>query len=186
MTQLVFASGNEHKFAETKDILRDLGVSIQFRKCELKELQTTNVTDLIRQKCLDAYSMVGRTLFVEHTTLHNLHYGGFPGGLTSPFLSTVGLKGAAELLGQPGRNAATATTTIAFTDGRTIQVVKGEMTGTICDTPEVAVSEWEKFGWNSIFVPDGYTNTLASLGMTEKNKISMRRAALTELAKSIR
>ena len=181
MIDLVFASGNVEKFDEAKEILLGLGVSLRMRVCKIDELQTTDVEQLVKQKCLDAYARVGRPLIVEHTTLHNLTYGGFPSGLTSVFLETVGLDGAADLLGRPGHCKARATTTVAYTDGKKISQFDGSIDGEILGIPTVADTEWKKFGWNAIFKPDGFDRSLAEIGVVEKNRISMRRIALEKL-----
>ena len=181
MKELVFASGNAQKFAEAEAILSSFGYNLRMRSCQLEELQTTDETKLVRRKCIDAYKLIGRALFVEHTSLRLPHLGGFPAGLTQPFLKTVGLENAVKLLFDSRSQVALGVTTIAYTDGRTITTVHGEMQGKLVPTPSTAAGDWEGFGWNQIFVPDGYSETLAKLGMHEKNKISMRRAALERL-----
>lgn len=37
------------------------------------------------------------------------------------------------------------------------------------------------FGWDPIFLPNGYTKTFVEMGQVEKNKISHRRKALNKL-----
>ena len=181
MGDLVFASSNQHKFDEARQILSSAGVGLRFRHCDIDELQTTDASRLIHQKCLDAYGRIARPLIVEHTTLHSDTYGGFPAGLTSVFLKNVGLAGATDLLGRPGKNRAKATTTVAFTDGKTISLFSGSMSGEILATPAVTDTNWKKFGWNPIFKPDGFTKSLAEIGPTRKNTFSMRKIALDKL-----
>lgn len=181
MGELVFASSNQHKFDEAREILKSLGVGLRFRRCSIDELQTTDVARLIHKKCLDAYGQIARPLIVEHTTLHSAKYGGFPAGLTSVFLKTVGLAGATDMLGRPGKNQATATTTVAYTDGKKITTFEGSMNGEILDAPTVTDTDWKKFGWNAIFKPDGFSKSLAEIGPAHKNSFSMRRIALEKL-----
>ena len=38
------------------------------------------------------------------------------------------------------------------------------------------------FGWDPIFLPDGYTKTFAEMDKSEKNEISMRRMAMNKLS----
>lgn len=185
MKELIFASGNAQKFAEAESILSPLGISLILRPCRLDELQTTDETKLIRRKCLDAYRMIGRPLFVEHTSLRLPHLGGFPGGITEPFLKTVGLPNAAKILSDSSYPTAYGVTTVAYTDGRTIKTVFGQILGKIASVPDAASDAWEGFGWNQIFIPDGYSQTFAKLGLVEKNKVSMRRVALENLVKLI-
>ncbi|TPG05057.1 non-canonical purine NTP pyrophosphatase [Rhodanobacter glycinis] len=57
----------------------------------------------------------------------------------------------------------------------------GEISGTIPAVPAGPPN----FQWDCVFVPDGYTQTLAELG-ERKNDISMRRLALNEFAKFLK
>ena len=181
MSDLIFASGNTHKYDEARAILAPFGVNLRLRKCDIEELQTTDIHRLTSAKCREAYSIVGRPLFVEHTSLQNLAYGGFPGGLTSIFLETVGLTGACELLGRPGANQARAVTVIGYTNGSSVELFEGSIDGEILKAPTVADTDWKKFGWNAIFRPATYKESLAQLGPAEKNRISMRKVALEKL-----
>ena len=53
--ELIFATGNTHKYSEAKAILASMEIDLRLRICRLDELQTTDETKLIRRKCLDAY-----------------------------------------------------------------------------------------------------------------------------------
>lgn len=69
---------------------------------------------------------------------------------------------------------------IAFTDGREI-VVHGEMPGRVGREPKGA----NGFGYDPLFVPDGYDQTSAEISAAEKNAISHRGKAFRELATKI-
>ena len=71
--------------------------------------------------------------------------------------------------------------TLAFPDGRTI-VARGECPGRIIETP---IGE-NGFGYDPLFVPDGYDRTFAQLTSEEKNQISHRAVALQELERQLR
>ena len=42
------------------------------------------------------------------------------------------------------------------------------------------------FGWDVVFVPDGYNQTLGSMSLEQKNKISMRAQAVHQLKEFLR
>ncbi|MEU5871456.1 RdgB/HAM1 family non-canonical purine NTP pyrophosphatase [Glycomyces sp. NPDC047369] len=69
---------------------------------------------------------------------------------------------------------------IAFPDGREI-VVHGEMPGRVIREPKGA----NGFGYDPLFVPDGYDLTSAEISAAEKNAISHRGKAFRELATKI-
>jgi XTP/dITP diphosphohydrolase len=186
MTPLIFVTGNEHKFAEASAIGTDLGLALKHSPIRLFEIQEIDISAIVDRKAKDAYAQLGRALFVEHTSLHIEFANGFPAGLTRIFLKTLGDEKVCELFGAAGRNSAVGRTTIGYCDGRRVRQVEGELHGVIAQTPRGKLAGWEQFGWSRVFIPAGYEATLSELGMVEKNKFSMRRAALTKLAALLR
>ena len=57
----------------------------------------------------------------------------------------------------------------------------GEITGTI----GYKIEGENGFGWDKVFIPKGYTKTLASLSIEEKNTISHRGKALAKFSNFI-
>jgi XTP/dITP diphosphohydrolase len=182
MTALIMVTGNDHKFAEASTIGCELGLEIEQARIRLVEIQTADIDKIVVRKAKDAFARIGRPLFVEHTCLHIEFANGLPAGLTRTFLKTLGDDKVCELFGVPGRNKATGKTTIGYCDGRKVHQLDGELHGVIAERPSGELTGWEQFGWSRLFIPDGYSRTLSDLGIAEKNKFSMRRAALTKLA----
>ena len=69
---------------------------------------------------------------------------------------------------------------IADKEGK-IEVVEGVCQGEIAHQPKGE----QGFGYDPIFIPDGYQQTFAQLGATVKNRISHRRQALSLAAKVV-
>jgi XTP/dITP diphosphohydrolase len=65
---------------------------------------------------------------------------------------------------------------IGYTDGDQIVFFEGEIKGKI-----VSPRGTGGFGWDQIFQPEGYDKTFGEMSLEEKNKISMRKQALTKL-----
>lgn len=57
-------------------------------------------------------------------------------------------------------------------------VIQGTLSGTIART----AAGTDGFGYDPIFIPDGETQTLATLGLTRKNQISHRAQAIRKLS----
>lgn len=74
-----------------------------------------------------------------------------------------------------------AVVVLAFPDGRLVKT-EGVCPGKISLTP---VGEYG-FGYDPVFIPEGYQQTLAELGLREKNKLSHRAKALKMLAKTLK
>ena len=63
-----------------------------------------------------------------------------------------------------------------LTDGREF-VREGVLPGRIAESPAGS----HGFGYDPLFIPDGYSRTLAQIAMEEKNRISHRRQAIEEI-----
>jgi XTP/dITP diphosphohydrolase len=74
---------------------------------------------------------------------------------------------------------ACAVCVVAVFDGREIRMARGEIQGSIADH----VRGNNGFGWDVIFIPEGYENTYAEMKPSEKNAISHRRQAFESLKK---
>ena len=71
--------------------------------------------------------------------------------------------------------------TMAFPDGEVL-VARGECHGRIIQEP----TGENGFGYDPLFVPDGYQKTFAQLSPEEKNEISHRAVALKELERLLK
>jgi len=65
---------------------------------------------------------------------------------------------------------------LRWPDGH-VEQFEGKITGKIA----FPASQTKGFGYNQIFIPDGYAKSFADLGLIEKNKISHRALALKQL-----
>jgi len=173
--RLRFLSSNGQKVAEVRTILSPAGIEVVPVERKLDEIQTHDIEQLVRDKCIRAFRLIGRPVFVEHTALHIDALNGFPGGLTQLFWDTVGPERVAALFGRDA-SPAVARTCIGYCDGCRIHHFEGTIDGLIAETPR-----GDRAGWDCIFIPRGERRTFAEM-QDEKNKISMRRRALDSFA----
>jgi non-canonical purine NTP pyrophosphatase (RdgB/HAM1 family) len=73
--------------------------------------------------------------------------------------------------------SATAICCFAVYDGKEMQIARGEVKGTISEK----VRGKNGFGWDVIFIPEGYEQTYGEMTAQQKNTISHRRRALDKL-----
>jgi XTP/dITP diphosphohydrolase len=175
---LRFLSSNPHKLREAQQILEPKGFTIVPITYRVEELQTKDLQRIVRDKLIKAFSYSGRPLIVEHTGLYLGALNGFPGGLTQVFWETVGADRFAALFGVGEDVSVVARTFVGFTDGQSIQIVEGEVSGKVSPQPRGN----RDFQWDCVFIPEGYDKTFAELGDVRKNQISMRRQAFDRLA----
>ena len=184
--KLCFATNNPHKLQEVQAMvgkhiqlvsLKDIGCFD-----ELPEEQTT-LEGNSHQKAEYVFQKFHIPCFADDTGLEIEALQGAPGVDTAHY---AGLHRSAEdnmnlvlknLEGEQNRNAQFRTVITLITNNLQRQfegVVKGEITTEKRGT--------EGFGYNPIFIPEGYNRTMAEMSMEEKNKISHRARAIEQLA----
>lgn len=175
---IVFVSGNEAKAREVEAIL---GEPVERLPLDLPEIQALDVAEVVRHKALAAFAAAGRPVLVEDTGLYVDALGGLPGALSKWFVQAVGPAGIGAMLPPDAPRGATARTAAALCDENGVDVFVGETRGEITRVPAGAGG----FGWDPIFRPDGASRTFAEMEQDEKNRHSMRRAALELLRERI-
>jgi XTP/dITP diphosphohydrolase len=170
----LFVSSNAGKAREVAAIL---GFPLERLEADVPEIQSLDVSDVVREKAVEAFALAGRPVLVEDTGLYIAALEGLPGALVKWFLATVGPAGICALLPSDAPRTAIARTAVALHDGSDVTVLTGEIPGEITVDPRGT----NGFGWDAIFQPDGATGTFAELSQDEKNRFSMRRAALEQL-----
>ena len=168
-----FITGNKNKFEEVKTIFPDA----EQLDIDLPEIQEIDAKEIIQNKLSEAFRHRTGEFIVEDTSLSLACLGGLPGPLIKWFLKTVGNDGLAEIAEKLGNGKAEAKTIIGNARNREeVYFFEGVIRGKIVK-PKGETS----FGWDPIFLPDGYEKTFAEMSREEKNEISMRRNALNKL-----
>ncbi len=170
---VVFITGNDNKYGEAKQHIPGL----ERRALDLKELQSTDLADILKHKLSQAMREIDGPCFVEDTSLNIDALGGLPGPFVKWFLKAMGPEGIAKL--SDGSDAL-AVCGIAYYDGENEHVFFGETKGRI-----VAPRGVTGFGWDTIFAPEGREKTFAEMGVEQKQRISHRARALAKLAEHL-
>lgn len=172
MMKIRFLTKNDYKVAEVNTILKETGFEVVAAKHVINEIQTEDVSMIVRDKVLKAFKIVGRPVFVEHTSLYIESLNGFPGGLTQIFWDKLKADKFSELFGSSEDNKLTAKTVIGYCDSMKIHMFEGEIRGRVAEQPRGNPD----FQWDCVFIPEGETETFAEMG-SRKNEISMRKIA---------
>ena len=185
MHTLVFATNNAHKAREVEQIL---GGAYQIRTLKdigcLEEIEETEDTlegnALLKARYVrDRY---GYDCFSEDTGLEVAALGGAPGVHTARYAGASRDPQAnialllAELEGQENRQARFRTVIALVRNGEEI-LLEGICPGRIALEPRGHAG----FGYDPVFIPDGYDQPFAELGEEVKNRISHRAQATEKL-----
>ncbi len=175
--RIYFITGNKNKFTEIKTILPH----VQQLDIDLPEIQEIDAKKIIKAKLQEALKHKQAEFIIEDTSLYFDCLNGLPGPLIKWFMQTIGNEGLFNLTKKLKNNQARAKTIIGYAKNpNNIYYFEGSIRGTI-----VSPIGKSGFGWDPIFQPKGYDKTLAEMNINKKNKISMRKIALTKLQKFI-
>ena len=192
--KLVFATANRHKLEEVRAMLpgnlqivslSDIGFTDDIPETEA----TLEGNALLKVRHIhERYHL---PCFADDTGLEAEALNGAPGVYSARYAGVEGaqeLRAKAnitkllrELVGKTNRRARFRTV-IAYIDARNhSHLFEGEVNGVIVE--EVAGKEG--FGYDPVFMPDGYDVTFAQMPLSEKNLISHRARAFRKFAEAI-
>ncbi|MCX8174330.1 MAG: XTP/dITP diphosphatase [Thermoplasmata archaeon] len=176
--QVKVISTNSGKFAEISKFFEGLDVQLEMQKLELLEIQADTLEAVVSRKLASVEESVGNCL-VDDSGLFIDALSGFPGVYSSYVYRTIGVNGICKLMRGVENRSAHFECLFGFRINGRDYFFKGECTGEITDNPRGSGG----FGFDPIFVPEGYSQTFAELPIEEKNRISHRGRALQHLRK---
>ncbi|MEO8405743.1 MAG: RdgB/HAM1 family non-canonical purine NTP pyrophosphatase [Chitinophagaceae bacterium] len=183
--KLIFATNNQHKIEEGRHIigdkfelltLKDAGIDIDIP--EPHDTLEANATE----KSQTIYKITGLGCFSEDTGLEVDALNGEPGvksaryaGETKSFDKNID-KLLTNLQGKENRSARFRTIISLILDGKET-LFEGICNGRIIEDRRGG----DGFGYDPVFVPDGFDRTFAEMSLAEKDSISHRAKAMEKL-----
>ncbi|HDD67784.1 MAG TPA: XTP/dITP diphosphatase [Candidatus Thorarchaeota archaeon] len=166
---------NRHKLAELTPLFKRYNVPFETTSYEKFEIRSDDVEQIARAAALHAADVFGRPVVVDDTGLFIDALNGFPRAYPALVLDTIGRKGILRLMEGVADRTARFVTAVGYSDGTMVKTFVGEMKGTI------ALEERGTggFGYDPIFMPEGFDRTYAELSFEEKVSISHRTRAFT-------
>jgi len=169
---MIFATGNHQKLKEFEEIL---GIKLNHSDLDLDEIQSIEVEEVAMHKAKQAFELLKEPVIVEDTGLYFEELNGLPGALIKFFVKKLTLEQICSLVKE--NRKARAVTCIAYFDGGAIKTFIGETEGEIAREPRGT----NGFGWDPVFIPQGYDRTFAELTDEEKTSRFMRKEAIKKL-----
>ena len=196
--KLVFASNNKHKLSEVRQILPEQVEVVSLKDVGfVQEIEETGATleenSLLKANAVWEWLENNRLLgavdgvFADDTGLEIAALGGAPGVRTARWAGDEACdvnnrqKALRELMGKEDRSARFRTVVSLIVQGKT-QQVEGVVNGRIALQEEGNGG----FGYDPVFVPEGYEKTFASLPTEVKNAISHRGRAMEKLCEILK
>lgn len=186
MNIIAVATNNVAKFKEIKEIINKYGIIAQMPDIKIDVHEgTVSYEENARMKASYLTSKLGSDALGEDSGIEIAALGGFPGVISARFIDGSDNDRNAALLDKmvgirsDDRKAVfKAYVVISLKNGGYLTGY-GELRGKITTTPEGSSG----FGYDPIFIPDGYDKTLARIPSDEKNAISHRRKAIEAVIK---
>ncbi|GAB1416389.1 non-canonical purine NTP diphosphatase [Paludibacter sp.] len=185
MRKLVFATNNKHKLEEVTSVAQGSISVLSLKDIECfddipETADTLEGNALMKAKYI--YDKYGFDCFADDTGLEVDALDGRPGVYSARYAGDDqnSENNIAKLLSEmenKENRKAQFRTVVALIEGGEVKYFEGIIKGNISDKP----SGHSGFGYDPVFVPEGYSQTFAEIGSDQKNKISHRALAINEL-----
>jgi len=184
MNQLILATHNDHKAKEFRDILPQYSVQTLADLGHDEEIEET-ATDLEGNSFLKAETICkryGHVVISDDSGLEVDALDGAPGVYSARYAGEPrndqrNTEKLLDKLQSASNRKAQFRTVITLMNEENNFQFEGIVSGTIAKNPRGRGG----FGYDPIFVPDGYEQTFAELAADEKNKVSHRANAIEKL-----
>ena len=187
--QILLATTNKGKLHDVKEILKDTDVEIlsflDFDDYPNVEETGSTFLENAELKCQAAFEKYGIPSFGDDSGLESFQLNGEPGIYSARYAGEDAddeknnLKLISKLSELPEPHFGRFVCAAVYFDGKNYKSAMGEIKGNIIKSPRGK----NGFGYDPLFIPNGYDNTMAELSHEEKNKISHRLNAFKELNK---
>ena len=186
MKKIVFATNNQHKLSEIRQILGDRVevLSLKDINCDVDIPETGATLEAnALQKAQYIYDHYQMDVFADDSGLEVDALGGAPGVYSARYAGGEGHDSEANMakllreLGENNNRKARFRTVIALIIQGQVHEFEGIVNGEITRERRGG----EGFGYDPIFQPEGYDKTFAELGAEVKNQISHRARATQKL-----
>ncbi|MHA1882283.1 MAG: RdgB/HAM1 family non-canonical purine NTP pyrophosphatase [Candidatus Thorarchaeota archaeon] len=170
---VVLVTQNKHKLKELTPLFKEFQVTFETASLEKYEIRADDVADVALEAAKRAHRELDKPVVVDDTGLYIESLAGFPKAYPAFVLETIGTGGILKLMEAALDRTARFVIAAGYADAEQSQTFLGEMHGTIA----MAHAGTGGFGYDPIFIPEGYSKTYAELSFEEKIAISHRTKA---------
>lgn len=172
-----FATGNRHKFQEAERILSTYGLRIEMVRSKMLEVQDDDIERIAASSVKDVKTRVLGPVIVEDAGLFVNRLKSFPGPYSSYVYKTLGCEGVLKLLEGVEDRGAEFRSAVAYIDDAVepdVKIFLGVVKGSISSE----MRGRHGFGFDPIFIPEGFNRTFAEMDTEEKSRCSHRAKSL--------
>jgi inosine triphosphate pyrophosphatase len=167
MANVTFITGNQNK---ADYLSKYFGHPVDHVKLNLDEIQSTDLNEIVEHKVRQAYELLEKPVIVEDVSLEFAAFGGLPGPFIKFFEEKIPFEVICSIIGNGLTRKATARCVFGYFDGKELKLFEGHLDGEISEKP----SGNNGYGWDKIFIPEGYKVTRASLDEEDDQKTYLK------------
>jgi len=175
MRDLTFITGNQNK---ADFLAKHLGIPIAHHKLDLDEIQSLDLHTVVEHKVRQAYVQLRKPVLVEDAALVFAAMGRLPGTYIKWFIEEIGYDGLLRLANSLPHQTAIGRVCYGLYDGTDMHFFDGEMYGRIAAE---AHDNGRGFGFDPIFINEGFGKTRAEMTEQEYDRTSYRTPAIAQL-----
>ncbi len=170
--KVAFLTGNSWRHDEAKKLLS--GVDVEWKRLTLDRGTGETLEEIATARVLDGWRQLKAPCFVENTGLYLERHDGAPGRGFKKLVMELGEEGFAK---RYGASRGLSRVVLAYTDdGEKVHLFEGQSGGLLLDRPRGQGG----YGWDRLWIPDGFQRTLAEL-QGAKFIVNMRQRPFAEL-----
>jgi XTP/dITP diphosphohydrolase len=151
---------------------------LRWRQESYREVQAETLEEVVKEALTE---IPGDNFFIEDAGLFIPALNGFPGVYSAYVFKTIGNEGILRLLKGADNREASFRSVVGLKLRGEVKLFTGEVRGRIA----LEAKGSEGFGYDPIFIPEGYDRTFAE-DTRLKQRVSHRRRALEKLAAYLR
>ncbi len=166
MKEITFITGNQDK---ADYLAKYLGIPVKHIKLDLEEIQSLDLKEIVEHKVRQAFEKLNSPVIVEDVSLEFEALGSLPGPFIKYFVENVPFETICNMVNGQSRKA-TARCVFGYYDGEHLELFEGMLNGEIALVP----AGENGFGWDRLFIPEGYSVTRAELNEEDNKKTYMQ------------
>lgn len=175
LKELILVSSNSAKAGEVERILN---IPVRTVPLEIDEIQGRDLEKIALHKLNKAFKLVKKPVIIDDVSFEINAWNGFPGPLIKWLLEEKNDPSLMlRMLGDEKNRRAIARLAVGFHDGNKPHIFIGEVKGKVSHNNRGE----NGFGWDKVFIPQGYDQTFAQMPPKLKDSISHRGKALAKL-----
>ncbi|WP_048150157.1 XTP/dITP diphosphatase [Palaeococcus ferrophilus] len=179
--RITFITSNPGKLREAMAYLTPLGVEVQGLKFPYPEIQADTLEEVAAYGVEWLSERIDGPFFLDDSGLFIEALQGFPGVYSAYVFKTLGIDGILKLMEGVEDRRAYFKSVVAYWDGE-VHIFTGTVHGRIGLERRGSGG----FGFDPIFIPEGYGRTFAEMTTEEKNRISHRGRAFEAFSNWLR